>query len=64
MVAFVCVGQLVGGERPERPSPNHITHTHQNTPQKTGMEGVCEKGLARNIGVSNFNAQSVMDLMK
>jgi aryl-alcohol dehydrogenase-like predicted oxidoreductase len=28
------------------------------------MEGVCEKGLARNIGVSNFNAQSVMDLLK
>ena len=28
------------------------------------MEAVKEKGLARNIGISNFNAQSVMDLLK
>lgn len=34
------------------------------TTTKKGMEAVCEKGLARNIGISNFNAQSVMDLMK
>lgn len=41
---------------------NHITTTPQLP--TIGMEGVCAKGLARNIGVSNFNAQSVMDLMK
>ncbi|KAM3567800.1 hypothetical protein VYU27_010061, partial [Nannochloropsis oceanica] len=28
-----------------------------------GMEGVCAKGLARNIGISNFNAQNIMDLL-
>jgi diketogulonate reductase-like aldo/keto reductase len=30
----------------------------------TGMEELVVKGLARNIGVSNFVAQSVMDLLK
>jgi diketogulonate reductase-like aldo/keto reductase len=29
-----------------------------------GMEGLVAKGLVRNIGISNFNAQSIMDLVK
>ena len=29
-----------------------------------GMEGVVDKGLARNNGISNFCAQAVMDLLK
>ena len=65
LVAFVCVvGSSSVGRGPNDPVP--ITSpTHTKTPPiKTGMEGVCEKGLARNIGVSNFNAQAVMDLMK
>lgn len=28
------------------------------------MEGLVEKGLARNIGLSNYNAQSIMDILK
>ncbi|KAK2756142.1 NAD(P)H-dependent D-xylose reductase (XR) [Arachnomyces sp. PD_36] len=30
----------------------------------TAMENVAEKGLARNIGISNFNVQLIMDLLR